>query len=93
MTVSEKKFLAIMQEIRDWIRVAAYPSVRALLDEASPDVKSRVAYQMSDDKNTIDVIRAAYNIGLNIIIAVQSRCCAVSLMHQPKDKKRFWLNF
>lgn len=74
------ELLATMQDIRNWVRAAAYPSVKKLLEDALPDTKSRQAYQMTNGTNSVEAIRKACGISPNTLVALQSRCVALGLM-------------
>jgi hypothetical protein len=83
-----EKLLAILSDIRNWIRAAAYSPVRASLEEALPDVKSRSAYQMFDGKTSVEQVRTACKMSPNAVVALTSRCAALGLMEWNADKKR-----
>jgi hypothetical protein len=85
---SDDKLLAVLSDIRNWIRAAAYTPVRALLEETLPDAKSRTAYQMFDGSMSVDQVRTACKMSPNAVVALTSRCVAVGLMEANTDKKR-----
>ena len=80
--------LAILTEIRTWIRAAAHTPVRAMLEKALPDAKSRSAYQMFDGKTSVEQVRTACKMSPNAVVALTSRCVALGLMESNADKKR-----
>lgn len=82
------KLLAILGDIRNWIRAAAHSPVRALLEETLPDTKSRTAYQMFDGKTSVEQVRIACKMSPNAVVALTSRCVALGLMESNADKKR-----
>jgi hypothetical protein len=82
------RLLAVLSEIRNWIRAAAYAPVRALLEEALPDAKSRTAYQMFDGKTSVEQVRTSCKMSPNAVVALTSRCVALGLMESGADKKR-----
>jgi len=75
-------------EIRNWTRAASYTFVKALLQEALPDTKSRAAYQMLDGSTTIEQVRSACKMSPNVLVALAQRCTAMGLMELREDKKR-----
>ena len=85
---SEEKLLEVLVEIRNWIRAAAHGPVKALLEAALPDAKSRAAYQMLNGKASMDQVRVACKMSPNGLLALASRCAAMGLMEINKDKKR-----
>lgn len=88
---SEDELLDAILEIRNWIRAAAHEPVRASLEKALPDRKSRLAYQMHDGSASTDQIRIACKMSPNAVVALTSRCTAMGLMKIRSDKKRIRL--
>src|ERR1700686_10912 len=86
--MSDERVLAVLTDIRNWTRAASYASVKALLQEALPDAKSRAAYQMMDGKSSRDEIRIACKMSPNGLLALGERCTAMGLMELREDKKR-----
>ena len=80
--------LAILTEIRNWIRVSSFGSVKGLLEAALPDGKSRSAYQMMDGAASIEQIRVACKMSPNALVALAQRCTSMGLMELRADKKR-----
>lgn len=85
---SQRELLATLADIRNWLRAAAYKPVRSLLEEALPDAKSRLAYQMFDGTNTVKQIRIACKMSPNAVVALSSQCVAMGLMATTDDNKR-----
>lgn len=88
MTDTNHALLTTMQEIRNWIRAAAYPGVRKLLEESLPDAKSRAAYQMLDGTVSLDQVRVACKMSPNVVGSLAQRCIAMGLMELTADKRR-----
>jgi hypothetical protein len=88
---SDDKLLEVLVEIRNWIRAAAYGSVKSLLEAALPDTKSRAAYQMFDGTASIEQVRVACKMSPNAVVALATRCTAMGLMGLTADKKRLRL--
>lgn len=88
---SEESLLEVLNDIRNWIRAAAYDPVRRRLEAALPDEKARSAYQMFDGKNSIEQVRVACKMSPNAVIAFANRCEAMGLMKVNQDKKRIRL--
>jgi hypothetical protein len=86
--MSDEKILTVLTDIRNWTRAASYRSVKALLEEALPDAKSRAAYQMLDGAATIEQVRVACKMSPNGLVALAQRCTAMGLMEAKDDKKR-----
>lgn len=78
----------ILVEMRNWVRAAAFPYVRAALEAELTDSKSRVAYQMFDGTASIEQVRVACKMSPNSLIALANRCTARGLMEQTAEKKR-----
>jgi len=88
---TNKALLATMQEIRNWVRAAAYSGVRKLLEEALPDAKFRTAYQMLDGTVSLDQVRVTCKMSPNVVGALAQRCIAMGLMELTEDKRRIRL--
>jgi hypothetical protein len=86
--MSDEKILAVLTDIRNWIRAESYASVRTLLETALPDQKSRAAYQMLDGAATMDQVRVACKMSPNGLLALTQRWTAMGLMEVKDDKKR-----
>ena len=80
--------LAVLTEIRNWIRASSFGSVKGLLEAALPDGKSRSAYQMMDGAASIEQIRVACKMSPNALVALAQRCTSMGLMELRADKKR-----
>ncbi|MDP4199049.1 MAG: hypothetical protein Q8922_14945 [Bacteroidota bacterium] len=85
---SEEKLLEVLVEIRNWIRASAHAPVKALLEAALPDPKSRAAYQLLDGTATMDQVRKACKMSPNALIVLANQCSAMGLMELTDDKKR-----
>ncbi len=85
---TDDQLLLVIKEIRTWVRVATYQTVRKALEEALPDAKSRAAYQMFDGQVSFDKIRVACKLSPNAVVALTARCLALGLMETNPDKKR-----
>lgn len=85
---SDENLLTVLMDIRNWIRAAAYRPVKAILEEALPDAKSRTAYQMFDGTVSVDQVRTACKMSPNAVVALTARCVAMGLMEANADKKR-----
>lgn len=88
MSKSEDELLNAILEIRNWIRAAAHEPVKASLERALPDKKSRLAYQMHDGGASTEQIRIACKMSPNAVVALTSRCTSMGLMRVRSDKKR-----
>jgi hypothetical protein len=86
--ISEEKFFEAVLEIRNWIRAAAYSPVKASLEVALPDAKSRMAYQMLDGSASMEQVRIACKMSPNAVVALANRCTSMGLMEARPDKKR-----
>jgi len=86
--MSDDKVLALLTDIRNWTRAASYASVKALLQEALPDAKSRAAYQMLDGTSSREEVRTACKMSPNALLALAQRCIAMGLMEENAEKKR-----
>jgi hypothetical protein len=80
--------ISLLFDIRNWIRAAAYPNIKALLQSALPDAQSRKAYQMLDGKASVDQVRTACKMGPNKLIASAQKWTSMGLMEVTADKKR-----
>jgi len=89
--MSDEKALALLRDIRNWIRAASYQSVKALLEKALPDPKSRDAYQMLDGTASMEQVRIACKMSPNGLVALAQKCEAMGLMETNQDKKRIRL--
>lgn len=78
----------ILREILNWTRAASFRSVKALLEEALPDSKSRSVYQMSDGAKTTEQIRVSCKVSPNYVVALTQKCVSMGIMEQRSDKKR-----
>ena len=87
-TQSDDRLLAVLTDIRNWIRAAAHHPVQAMLEEALPDAKSRSAYQMFDGTASVDQVRTACKMSPNAVVALTTRCVAMGLMEANADKRR-----
>src|SRR2546421_11216093 len=85
---NDDRLLAVLTDIRNWIRAAAHRPVRAMLEEALPDAKSRAAYQMFDGTVSVDQVRTARKMSPNAVVALTARCMALGLMEANADKRR-----
>ena len=85
---TNQELLEVLAEIRNWIRAAAHKPVHAMLQEALPDAKSRLAYQMFDGATSADQVRVACKMSPNAVVAIVGRCMAKGLMEEKADKKR-----
>jgi hypothetical protein len=86
--MSDDKLLAVLTDIRNWIRAASYQSVKTLLENALPDSKSRDAYQMLDGAASMKQVRIACKMSPNVLLALAQKCEAMGLMETNGDKKR-----
>jgi hypothetical protein len=86
--MSDEAILAVLTEIRNWTRAASFGAVKALLEAALPDAKSRAAYQMLDGTSSVQQVRTACKMSPNGVVALAQRCTAMGLMESRPDKKR-----
>jgi hypothetical protein len=86
--MSDEKILAVLTDIRNWIRAASHASVKTLLETALPDQKSRAAYQMLNGASTMEQVRVACKMSPNALLALTQRWAAMGLMEVKDDKKR-----
>jgi len=80
--------LTVLREILNWTRAASFRSVKALLQEALPEHKSRRAFQMLDGTKSLDQVRVACKLSPNVIGALAQKCVSMGLMEVREDKKR-----
>ena len=80
--------VAVLKEILNWTRAASFHSVKALLQEALPDTKSRTAFQMFDGTKSMDQVRVACKMSPNGVGALTQKCLSMGLMEIKEDKKR-----
>ena len=85
---TDERILSVLTDIRNWIRAATYRPVRALLEEALPDEKSRAAYQMLDGAASTKQVRIACKMSPNAVVALTNRCIAMGIMDVNADNKR-----
>jgi hypothetical protein len=85
---TDDALLAVLSDIRNWIRAAAHKPVHALLQETLPDAKSRAAYQMFDGRVSVEQVRAACKMSPNAVVALTARCAALGLMESNTEKRR-----
>jgi hypothetical protein len=86
--MSDDKLLAVLTDIRNWIRAASFQSVKTLLEKALPDSKSRDAYQMLDGNVSMEQVRISCKMSPNVLVALAQKCEAMGLMETNEDKKR-----
>ncbi|MFZ0478653.1 MAG: hypothetical protein WAL71_05840 [Terriglobales bacterium] len=86
--MSDDRLLAVLTDIRNWTRAVSYGSVKALLEDALPDSKSRSVYQMSDGAKTSEQIRVACKVSPNYVVSLTQKCVSMGIMEQKPDKKR-----
>jgi hypothetical protein len=89
--MTEDNVLVVLKEILTWTRVASFHSVKILLQEALPDVKSRKAFQMFDGAKSMDQVHIACKMSPNGLGALTQKCIAMGLMEVKEDKKRIRL--
>lgn len=80
--------LAVLTEIRNWIRAASYGAVKRSLEEAMTDPKARSAYQMLDGSRSMEQVRIACKLSPNSLVALAQKWVAMGLMETQDDKKR-----
>ncbi len=86
--MSDENLLAVVTDLRNWVRAASHGSVKALLETVLPDAKTRAAYQMSDGKTPIAEIRTGCKMSPNDVVALQSRCVSLGLMEVTTENRR-----
>ena len=84
----DASLLAVLVDIRNWMRAAAHSPVKELLEQTMPDAKSRAAYQMFDGTVSVDQVRVACKMSPNAVVALATRCVALGLMEVNADKRR-----
>lgn len=85
---ADERLLGVLLEIRNWMRAAAHAPVRASLEAALPDSKSRMAYQMLDGSASMDQVRIACKMSPNGLVALANRCTSLGLMEINDEKRR-----
>ena len=78
-------------EMRNWMRIAVREPVKAALENALPDAKSRAAYQMFDGNTSVEQVRIACKMSPNAVVALSARCASMGLMEITEEKKRLRL--
>jgi hypothetical protein len=86
--LAEERLLEVLVEMRNWMRVATREPVKASLEAALPDAKSRMAYQMLDGSASIEQVRIACKMSPNAVVALANRCTSMGLMEVNGEKKR-----
>ena len=86
--MADDNSLIVLKEILNWTRAASFHSVKTLLQEALPDLKSRTAFQMFDGTKSMDQVRIACKMSPNGLGALTQKCVAMGLMEVREDKKR-----
>jgi hypothetical protein len=86
--MTDEKILAVLEDIRNWTRAASYGSVKATLEGALLDAKSRQAYQMLDGGATMERVRVACKMSPNALLVLAERCASMGLMGINEAKKR-----
>jgi len=87
-TQNEERLLEVLVEMRNWLRVAVREPVKAALEAALPDPKSRAAYQMFDGSASAEQVRVACRMSPNSIVTLTARCTSMGLMEVNQEKKR-----
>lgn len=85
---SDEKLLEVLVEIRNWIRAAAHGPLKASLEAALPDSKSRMAYQMLDGDTSMEQARIACKMSPNALLTLANLCTSKGLMEVNQDRKR-----
>ncbi|MDV3252567.1 hypothetical protein DevBK_14600 [Devosia sp. BK] len=85
---TEETLVGVLAEIRTWLKVAMREPVKASLEAALPDAKSRTAYQMFDGNTSFEQVRVACKMSPNSVVALTARCSAMGLMELTPEKKR-----
>ena len=86
--MTDDRIASLLTEIRNWTRAASFGQVRAQLEAALPDPKSRAAYQMLDGTATAEQVRVACKMSPNAVVALIQKCTAMGLMETGDNKKR-----
>ncbi|MET3899448.1 hypothetical protein ABIB57_003403 [Devosia sp. UYZn731] len=79
--------MEVLVDMRNWLRVAIRGPVKAALETALPDEKSRAAYQMFDGSTSAEQVRVACKMSPNAVVALASRCTSLGLMEPTVEKK------
>ena len=85
---TDQELLEVLVDIRNWIRAASHEAVKAQLESALPNAKSRAVYQMLDGTKSIEQVRIACKISPNALLALANRCESMGLMSVNSDRKR-----
>ncbi len=88
MTDDSSEVLVTLGEILNWVRAAAHPNVKHLLQDVLPDDKAREAYQMTDGNTSIQAIRKQCKMSPNDVSALQQRCVSLGLMEVVDGNRR-----
>lgn len=80
--------LAVLTEIRNWIRAASYGAVKKSLEEAMTDPKARSAYQMLDGSKSVEQVRVVCKLSPNSVVALAQKWVAMGLMETKDDKRK-----
>ena len=83
--------LSVLREILNWTRASSFHSVKALLQDALPDTKTKLVYQMSDGTKSVEQIRIACKVSPNAVVTLTQKCVSMGIMEQREDKKRIRL--
>ena len=86
--MSDEQLLAVVTDLRNWIRAATHGSVKITLETGLPTEKARTAYQMSDGKSSVADIQRACKMSPNDVIALQKRCVSLGLMEITSGNRR-----
>ena len=86
--MSDSASIALLTEIRNWIRAASYPSIKTLLEGTLTDTQSRTAYQMLDGTATMEQVRVASKMSPNKLASLTQRWTSMGIMEFTPDKKR-----
>jgi hypothetical protein len=85
---SDENILAVLRDIRNSVRVATYRPIKVVLEEALPDAKSLVAYQMLDGTRSFNHVCAACKLSKRAVVALAARCIARGLMEVNVENRR-----
>jgi hypothetical protein len=88
MTTNDDDVVAILSEIRTWIRAASFSSVKSLLELALPDDRLRSAYQMFDGSASSEEVRIACKMSPNALVDYTQRWTSMGLMEVTSEKRR-----
>jgi hypothetical protein len=86
--MSDELILAVLTDIRNWIRASSHALVGKQLDAALPDAKSRAAYQMLDGTTSLAQVRLKCKLSPNVVVSLAQRCVAMGLMEVNDEKMR-----